>query len=204
LDKQFVLVVSHAASLINDGSQRPDHGVINIVTGIVDHHLELVLGHFQVGVREVLGRRGPADRAELLAVNQHCVEDRSAEEQGLEERRVLARIHPLVGELRLGVEHHLLDVARGLNGQFDALLQDRNREVWYRGSGQEESEVAVGVGRLEFLNHFLEFRHPRDLQVCVLEEQPLTAVRTPFELTLGHWPLALSEGDLIQIPAGLL
>jgi hypothetical protein len=203
LDEPLVFVVGDSSTLVDDRGQSSDHGVLEVFL-VVDHHLKLILSHLQIGVREVLSRGGPADRAELLSVNKQRVEDRTTEEHGLEQSRVFTRIHPLISELGLGVEHHLLDIAGRLYGQLNTLLQYRNGEVRHGGSGQEQPEVPIGVGRLELLDHLLQIRHPRNVQVRVLEEQPLPAVRTALEETLGDGALALPQGDLFEVVARLL
>lgn len=197
LDEPFVLAVGDAPALVDFGREDFHHFVLDFVR-VLDHHEQLVFGDAEVSVAEVVGRRGPADRAELLAVDQQGVEERAAEQQGLEGLGLLGAVQLLVVVLVPGVEHHLLDVARRLHGHFDALLQDRHGEVGRRRRSQEQPELAVDVLRGQVLDHLVERGDPGQLHVGVLLHQPGPVEAVLLVHGFGLLALALAERQVLQ------
>jgi len=78
---------------------------------VFNHHEQLVFSDTKISITEILSRRRPADRAELLAVDQQSMEERASEQQRLESLRVFGAVELLVVVLIPGVEHHLLHIA---------------------------------------------------------------------------------------------
>lgn len=61
-----------------------------------------------------------------------------------------------------------------LCGHFDASLQYGDREFWVRGRTKPQSEVWMRVLYLQLLYQFIQLRHPRQGQVAVSQEHPVT------------------------------
>lgn len=61
-----------------------------------------------------------------------------------------------------------------LCGHLDAGLQDRDREVWVGAGAEPEAEGRVWILHLQLFHQFVQVRHPRQRQVAVGQEHPMS------------------------------
>jgi len=196
LDETFVLVVSDSSALVDHTGTESNDFVVDLVI-LLQHEQQLVFGHHQVFVAEVLGLSAvPTDGAELLAVDQQRVEQCDSKQKCFEYFGVSARIHLLVTVGAVALEHDLLDVAAGLHSHFDALLQNGHGEVVAAAGGEEQSEFRVHVHLLQVFHQFLQGLVPTRLQVGILEEQPCPIFRELFVHRDRLFALPLPEWEL--------
>lgn len=132
------------------------------------------------------------------------MEQRAAEQHSLKQRWIAAGLKLVVLEVIVSIEHDLLDIAGGLNSHLDAVLQDADGEVRSGWSGKEQSEFRIDFHWLQGLHHLFQVVDPGELQVRVLEEEPLPIFRAAFEVGLRDRALALSQWDLHQLPPSLV
>lgn len=148
---------------------------------LLNHCKCLIPTNLQILNAEILSAR-PSDGSLSLPINSKCVEEGQAEEDGLEQSRVLAGCKLRVVDGVVRIEHGLLDVAAGLHGQLGRILDDGGGQVHVRGGGEEEAEVSLG---LEAVGHvgdvLLQDWHPGGVEVHVLVHEPESFVRAPLE-----------------------
>ena len=71
--------------------------------------------------------------------------------------------------------------------------------MWRRITGEPHSEVWVGSVRVKFLADFLQYGHPRDGKMTVLEHHPGAVLLSSLHHLDGYRSLALSEGEGAQL-----
>mmetsp|Transcript_12285 Transcript_12285/g.49294 ORF Transcript_12285/g.49294 Transcript_12285/m.49294 type:complete len:243 (-) Transcript_12285:3353-4081(-) len=164
---------------------------------LVDVHLELSDGDFEVSVVKAVGDV-PPDGPERATLLNEPVAEREAEAELLEHLRLVAPLEEfLVGdgfELE-GAAHVSAQTARGLVGHLDSVLKDRNRESRGRHGREPEPELLVGVLRVDSLADFLQRGHPGGRQVAILEQHPLARLAPFLDEHSRLGTLTLPHGD---------
>lgn len=85
-----------------------------------------------------------------------------------------------------------------LIGELNSTLQDRYWEIGTRGGGEEQSVVGASSSLVLLLLHALEFRHPGDVKMAILEADPVTSTLTFFHHHHSFSILALTERDNLE------
>jgi len=169
-NKAFIFVVSDSASLIDNRNHGLNDFVLNLFV-FVEYAEYLVFGDVKVFHTEVV-LVVPADWALVLPSDQQTVEQSACKQNAHLLDWFDALVDFVLVDRGVCIQHHLLDFGTSFHCQLDAFLQNAYGEIFSGGSGQEQPEFIVDLRVFHIFNQFLQFGHPRVLQVGVLIHQP--------------------------------
>mmetsp|Transcript_46683 Transcript_46683/g.110678 ORF Transcript_46683/g.110678 Transcript_46683/m.110678 type:complete len:770 (+) Transcript_46683:1114-3423(+) len=185
---------------------------MSAVHDLAENVPQVVPGHLRVGLevvhrdlraaREVAEVEGvdpvPALRPELLALDDHGVEQTERKRDALELARLRAALEEVVRERQPVLAHVRPEPLGRLVGQLHAHLQDVDRQL-RRLSRQEHPELRMRS--VQVVAPLLQVpRRPSRGQVDVLQERPPTVLERHLDRLLSHRLLPLSERHQAEVP----
>ena len=109
------------------------------------------------------------------------------------------RCEEVVVKLSVAPQQVSLHSSGGFYRHLTTVLQDSNRELGGRHTGQPESEVSVNLVGVYVLNKLFKGGHPGRSQMAVLEEDPSSSLHGGSHHGFSTGTLSLSQGDSRQL-----
>lgn len=191
-NESSVNVISHTATVVNLSDQEVEHLVWHFIE-IVEENLQLLLAHTVIFIGEGV-RNIPADTTELSSILDDSMEEAEGKEHFLVGGRLLAAVKIGVINILISLDQVRADTRWGFKCHLHRVLQGGDRELGGGHGGHPETEIRVDV-LVKGLNNLLEFRHPGEAEMAVLEENPHALVLTLLDQILSGLLLSSTERD---------